>query len=143
MAALTITAANVSLTSAGRVYADAVAGEAFAAGAAVYLKASDQRWYKAQCDGTAEEAGSQALGIALATADAAAARVSVASDGSVVALGTGTAGKTYCPGTVAGTLVPTADIDATSTSKVSQIAIGIGSNSVQVQRNYNAGAVVP
>ena len=50
MTALSITAANVAWVS-GPVDHGCVAGEAFAAGAAVYLSASNT-WLKAQCDGT-------------------------------------------------------------------------------------------
>ena len=48
MAALSITAASVAYVS-GPVQQDAVAGEAFVAGAMLYFNTSDQRWYKAKC----------------------------------------------------------------------------------------------
>lgn len=139
MAALSITAANVVWQS-GPVLGDQIAGEAFAAGACVYKSNVTGKWLKAQCDGTALEAGSEALGIALATADADGSRVSIAVDGAVVSLGAGTAGVLYCPGATAGALNPIADL--TSTNKVTPIALGIGSNKVQVGRIYNAGAVL-
>lgn len=140
MAALTITAANVSLVS-GNHDVDCVAGEAFAAGAAVSLKSSDGRWYKAQSDGTTDEAGGSDLGIALASADAAGARVSVAKTGAIVALGAGAAGAFYAVGATAGAINPVADL--VSTNKATLIGVGIGSNKLLVQRLYNAGAVVP
>jgi hypothetical protein len=140
MTALVITAAAVALVS-GPHDADQVAGEAFVAGAAVYRKASDGKWYKAQCDGTAEEAGSVDLGVALATADAAGARVSIAKAGAVVALGTGTAGTFYALGATAGAIAPVADL--VSTNKATLIGVGIGSNQLLLSRIYNAGAVVP
>lgn len=138
MTALSITAASVAYVS-GPVFADQVAGEAFIAGAAVYLK-SDGKWWKAQCDGTAAEAGADGLGIALATADAAGARVSIALPGAVVTIGTGTAGVIYCVGTTAGSLIPAADL--ASTNKVTVAAVGIGSSKVQVARVYNAGCAL-
>jgi hypothetical protein len=138
MAALTIAAANVSLVS-GQPLADQPAGEAFIAGALVY-QADNGTWLKAQCDGTAVEAGANALGIALATADAAGARVSIAAPGCVVGIGAGAAGIVYCPGRTTGTLVPTADLLATD--KVSPAAIGIGSSRLMLVRAYNAGAVL-
>ena len=140
-AALSITAANVSLDSGA--YETAVAGEAFSAGAILYLKASDGRYYKAQADGTAEEAGSGGIGIALGTADAAGARIAIAKPGAIVSIGTGTAGKTYVIGTTAGAINPSADIDGTSTNKVTVIAIGIGSNKLLVTHVYHSGSVVP
>lgn len=138
MTALSITAASVLLYS-GTPLIDQVAGEAFVAGAVVYKSAAGT-WLKAQCDGTAIEAGSDSLGIALGTADVAGARVSIASDGCVVTLGTGTAGVVYCPGATAGALNPVADLS--STHKVTPFALGIGSSRVQLMRNYNAGAVL-
>jgi hypothetical protein len=141
MTALSITAANVSLDS-GAHDVDQIAGEAFIAGAVVYQRASDSKWLKAQCDGTAEEAGSVALGIALATADAAGARVSIARDGAVVSVGSAVclAGFFYCPGRTAGALIPSADL--ASTDKASLAAFGISTSKLLVQRLYNSGAVV-
>ena len=138
--ALTITAANVSHDSGPRD-SDQPAGEAFAAGAAVYRKASDGRWYKAQCDGTPEEAGGEDTGVALATADAAGARVSIAKAGSVVSLGTGTAGTAYFIGRTAGAIIPAADL--AQTDKATLLGLGIGSNKLLLGRLYHAGAVVP
>lgn len=137
MAALTITAANVAYQS-GSIYPGQTIGEAATAGMAVYKK-SDGKWYKSKCNGTAEEAGATDFGMLLATADAAGARASIAGPGAIVALGTGTAGIVYCPGTTAGTWIPTADL--VSTNKVTVGALGIGSNQVQIARVYNAGAV--
>src|SRR3972149_9800957 len=91
MVALTITAANVVWQSGTKPLSDQVAGEAFIAGAAIYL-AANGKWYKAQCDGTAIEAGSGGIGMALATADALGARISVALPGAIVAVGAGAAG---------------------------------------------------
>lgn len=139
MAALTVTASNVVYVS-GPVVKDAVAGEAFAAGAAVYLSATDT-WLKAQGDGTAVEAGSNGIGIALATADVAGARVSVATAGAIVTLGTGTAGIVYYIGDTAGSIFPVADLG--SADKVTPLCFGIGSNRVQLLgNNYNAGSVL-
>lgn len=138
--ALSITAANVSLDSGPRE-SDQIAGEAFAAGAVVYLKASDGKWYKAQSDGTAEEAGSVDIGLALSTADAAGARLSIAKAGAVVSLGTGTAAVAYFVGRTAGAIIPAADL--ASTDKATLIGLGIGTNKLLLTRLYHSGAVVP
>lgn len=138
MTALTISAASVAWVS-GPIATDRVAGEAFIAGASVY-KAANGTWLKAQCDGTAIEAGSEETGLALATADAAGARVSIACCGAVVSVGTGTAGVIYCIGRTAGALIPAADL--ASTDKVTVVAIGIGSSKLQIERGYNAGSVL-
>lgn len=139
MTALSITAANVVWQS-GPKLGDQVGGEAFDAGAAVYYNATTGKWLKAQADGTAAEAGADGAGIALGSCDGDGGRVSIAVDGAIVSLGTGTAGVLYCPGTTAGALNPIADL--ASTNKVTPIALGIGSNKVQVQRIYNAGSVL-
>jgi len=138
MTALTITAANV-LWQSGPKATDQVAGEALVAGACVY-RAANGKWLKAQPDGTAIEAGSDMLGMALATADADGARISVALPGAIVAVGTGTAGVAYVPGDTAGSLMPIAD--ANSTDKITLAALGIGANKLQLCHVYNAGAVL-
>lgn len=137
--ALSITAANVSLDSGPSE--QAIAGEAFVAGAILYYKDSDGRWYKAQCDGTAAEAGSAGVGMALGTADAAGARIIVARPGAVVSVGTGTAAIVYLPGRTAGSLIPSADL--AQTDKATIAALGIGSNKLLLTYVYNAGSVVP
>lgn len=138
MTALTITASNVVWQS-GPKLGDQVAGEAFDAGASIYL-AANGKWLKAQCDGTAIEAGSENLGMALSSADADGARISVALPGAIVDVGTGTAGIVYTPGATAGSLAPTADLG--STNKVTVAAVGIGTNQLQLCRVYNAGAAL-
>jgi hypothetical protein len=138
MADLSITAASVSLYS-GEPLRDQVAGGAITTGDIVY-KADNETWLRAQSDGTAVEAGANGLGIALATAAAAGARLSIASDGCIVTLGTGSAGVLYVPSATAGKLAPIADM--ITTSKVTPFALGIGSSQVQLRRNYNAGAVL-
>lgn len=140
MTALTITKANVAWTGVGPVSSDQVAGEAFDAGDMVYQKASDSKWRKAQDDGTAEEAGSEGIGMALGTADAANARVSIARPGAIVDIGTGTAGIIYCLGDTPGDLVPSAD--NASGDRVTVAGIGIGSNKIQLAYVFNAGAVL-
>lgn len=137
--ALSITAANVSLDSGPSE--QGIAGEAFVAGAILYYKESDGRWYKAQCDGTAAEAGSAGIGMALGTADAAGARIVIARPGAVVSIGTGTAAMIYLPGRTAGSLIPSADL--AQTDKATIAALGIGSNKLLLTYVYNAGAVVP
>lgn len=139
MTALTITPASVAYVS-GPLDKDQVAGEAFDAGDYLYKSAAGT-WLKAQCDGTAIEAGSIDHGLALASADAAGARVSVAKAGAIVTIGAGLAGFVYVPGDTAGDLMPTADLNATD--KVTPVALGISTTQVQLLGyGYNAGAVV-
>ncbi len=138
--ALSITAANVSLVS-GPHDSDQIAGEAFIAGAVVYQKSTDFKWYKAQSDGTAEEAGSVDLGIALATADAAGARITIAKTGAIVALGTSTAGTFYAISRTAGSIIPVADL--ASTDKATMVGLGIGTNQMLINRLYSSTSVTP
>lgn len=139
MSALSITAANVLLVS-GAYDKDQVAGEAFIAGASVYL-AADGTWYKALCGGTSVQAGSGGNGLALATADAAGARVSIARSGAVVSLGTSTKGIVYYVGATAGAINPVADL--VSTNNVTPFMLGIGSNKSQLLgNNYNVGSIL-
>lgn len=139
MAALAITAANVAYASGPKI-ADQVAGEAFVAGASVYQLA-DGSWKKAKCGGTAIEAGSGNQGMALATADAANARVSVALPGAVVTIAASglTAGIPYFIGATAGAINPLADL--VSTNKVSFAGVTISATQIQLGACYNAGAI--
>lgn len=137
--ALTITAANVAWVS-GPITTDAVSGEAFAAGAVVYLSATGT-WLKAKSNGTAVEAGSGGIGVALGTSDATGARVSIARADAVISVGTGTAGTAYALCTVAGSICPVAD--AATTNKMTVVGVGIGSNKLHLGYIYDAGSVVP
>lgn len=138
MADLTVTAANVFWVSGPTT--DGAAGEAVAAGKAVYRRDSDGLWLLGQADGTAAEAGAGGSGIALNTADRANAPLRVARHGSVVELGAGLAGVVYTMADTAGGIRPNADNG--SGDKVTPIGIGIGSNRIQVIEAYNAGSVL-
>lgn len=141
MAALSITASNVSLDS-GAHDLDCIAGEAFNAGAAVYRSSSDGKWYKAQCDGSVDEAGATDSGIALFTASGAGARGVVAKDGAVVSVGSAVclAGTPYFIGAAYGALNPFSDL--VSTNKVTLAAVGYSTSKLLVQRLYNPAFVL-
>lgn len=143
MAALSITAAQVLLAS-GPSEAG-IAGEAITQGQAVYLDASSGKWKKAQCDGTAAEAGQDGYGIALNAAGADGQPVQVARPNAVVTLGAGAApaaGTVYFVGATAGALNPAADL--VSTNKALPIGLGLSTNRVLILKDgYHAGAVVP
>jgi hypothetical protein len=139
MAALAITASNVVLVS-GPMQGDQVAGEAFVAGALLYYNTPDGFWYKAKSNGTAAQAGQDGVAMALATADRAGARVSIARPGAVVAIGAGAAGEVYVPGTTAGALMPRSD--GVATNKMTPSALGIGGSQLMLMYAYNAGAVL-
>jgi len=139
MADITITAANVAWVS-GPVASGQIAGGAFIAGNVVY-KAATGTWLKAQGDGTAIEAGSEDIGVALFTADALGAQGSIAIDGSVVTYGAVlTAGLFYTVADTAGGLRPSAD--NASTDKATIIGQAISTSQLLLIRAYNAGAVI-
>lgn len=141
MTALSITASAVAYVS-GPKRGDQVAGEAFEAGAAVYRSSSSGRWLKAQCDGTADEAGATELGMALASADGAGARCSVALPGARVTVAASglTVGVPYFVGPTAGSLAPYGDLG--STNRVVPAALSISATQLLLMRAYDAGAVL-
>lgn len=134
MSALTIAKADVLLVT-GSAASNQVAGEPFEAGDEVY-QAGNGRWFKAQCDGTALQAGARGTGMALATADVAGARVGIARPGSIVSVGTGEEGGVYCLGRTPGTLVPYFDVEVGD--RVTIAALGIGSNKLMLCCVYHS-----
>lgn len=109
MADLSQTAANVKTHATSKNAVDVVqAGEAISAGMPVY-KSSNNKWYKAQSDGTSLEAGSGGLQIALTGA---------ATDGYFVTQKSGdidvgatlTVGETYIVSQTAGGIAPVGDL---------------------------------
>lgn len=124
---------------------DGIAGEAITQGQAVYFNASNGKWLKAQCDGTAAEAGQDGYGLALSGAGADGQPLTIALPGSVITLGAGAApaaGTVYFVGATAGALNPAGDLS--STNKVLPIALGVGTNRVLILTGaYHSGSVVP
>lgn len=141
MTALAITAANVKYQE-GTLLDGQIAGEAFAAGALLYKKQSDGKMWKAQCDGTAEEAGANGLFMALATADTADAKVSVAGSGAIVQVASSglTVGIPYFISPTAGSLAPYADLG--STNKVTFAGLSISATKLKLGWLYDAGAIL-
>lgn len=105
MADLAITAANVKNVDAD--LHTGTAGETIIAGQGVYKKSADSKLYKAQCDGTAEEA--DAVGIAMhgSLAD----QPLTYAKGGTINIGATTAkGSVYAVSAAAGGVAPTADL---------------------------------
>ncbi len=110
MADLVVTATSV-LKGANATLGSGIAGEALTAGKAVYLKASDSRYYLAQCDGTAEE--STVAGIALHAAGV--AQPIQFQTGGTMNIGATTAKTTaYVLSAAAGGIAPQADLVGTN-----------------------------
>lgn len=141
MAAITVTAGNVSLVS-GEPLGNQIAAAAITPGQAVYLLDAGT-WGLAQGDGTAIEAGSNNIGVALGGASAAGQRFSVATGGGNCIVGFGavlTAGFFYTCGDTAGAIVPSAD-NGTG-DKATLIGQAISTSSLMLIRAYNAGAAI-
>lgn len=120
MADISITVGNVARSGNDvTLIKDYPAGETITAGMAVYLKSSDSKWYKAQCDGTAEESGSGVpLGVALHGSLANQPLV-VQTQGLITIGGTVAAGTEYVVSATAGGIAPHTDL--VSTNKYSRI----------------------
>lgn len=108
MANLSITAANVAIASLSQVRVVQV-GESVTQGQALYLKASDGKYWKA--DANASAATAAARGIALSPASTDGYVVLHDRPGDFVNLGaTLTAGETYVVSATAGAICPIADL---------------------------------
>lgn len=101
---LTITAADVQDSSSTK--SSGVAGETITAGQVVYLKSSDSRLWKAQCDGTAAEA--TAVGVAAHAALAGQPLAYYASG--TIDIGATTVKTVYVVSATAGGIAPIADL---------------------------------
>lgn len=110
MADITVTAANVRAGSMalGATIQTVTAGETVTAGMTVYKKASDAEWYKADCNASAEAAGSEGLAVALSNAGDGESLV-IQTKGLYTVGGTVVAGQGYVASATAGGLAPSSD----------------------------------
>ncbi len=115
MADVVITAANCKKTSTTQLDKTYVAGETLTAGQACYLKSSDGKIWKAQCDGTDEEATLKGIALNAAGADQ---PVVLATGGSVTIGGTVVTGTIYVIAATAGGIAPWADLVSTNKVRV-------------------------
>lgn len=130
MADLSITAANVAKASNAQVQSSYPAGETITAGQVVYLKSTDSKWYKAQADGTAEEAGaSVTVGIALHGSLANQPLV-VQIAGTITIGGTVTVATEYVISAAAGGIAPHADL--VSTNRYTRLGYGTTTGIIQL-----------
>lgn len=114
MANYTFTGSAVLLYSTDKVPIDGIAGEALTAGDVCYQKAADQRWYKAQADGTAEEANP--TGVALVSSLIAGAPCVMAPVGSEITVDSvfASAGLPLALSTAAGKNMDAGDLASTN-----------------------------
>lgn len=130
MADLSITAANVVKGTGAVPDASKVAGETVTAGQTVYLKASDNRWWKSQADATSTEAA--ASGIALNGASAGQPLV-VQTAGEITIGATVAVGGVYVVSATAGGIAPVADLASTNYLTV----IGYGKTTAIIVMDVN------
>jgi hypothetical protein len=137
MADITITAANVLLTS-GRSDTG-TAGATITAGQPIYLDASDSNKAKlAQCDGTAAEV--DAVGIALHAATTG-QPIRWAVSGSTINIGATTAKNlAYVVSATAGGVAPSTDLD--SGKRITWLGYATGTSGVMVLNISNHGTTV-
>ena len=139
MAALSITVASVATVSGGITYG--IAGETITAGMSVYLKASDSRWYMAQCDGTAAEAGSGvSFGFSL-HASLAGQPLAVQTDGTITIGATVAIGTNYVIGTGYGSINPSTDL--ASTNRIAYLGFGSTATVIDMSTKRSLGVSVP
>jgi hypothetical protein len=112
MADLSITATNVAKGSSGLEQVEnGTSGAALTAGDVCYFDTSASTWKLAQADGTALEAGSGGLAIALNTAPAAGMPITLLKSKGDLSLGAIlTVGATYVLSAAAGKIAPIADL---------------------------------
>lgn len=139
MADLTVTAASViNATSGGSQVGTGIAGETITAGQPLYVKSSDSKLWKAQCDGTTEEA--TVVGIAL-TGAAANQAVAYAANGGTINIGATTVKTTtYVLSATAGGICPQADL--VSTNKIVRIGHATDAVGTLLLDIRNTGAAV-
>lgn len=130
MADLSITAANVVKGTGAVLDASKVAGETITAGQTVYLKASDNRWWKSQADATSTEAA--ASGVALNGASAGQPLV-VQTAGEITIGATVAVGGVYVVSATAGGIAPVADLASTNYLTV----IGYGKTTAIIVMDVN------
>lgn len=132
MADLTVTAASV-VNSSGAIQSG-TAGETITAGMALYLKASDSKLYKAQCDGTAAEA--TLVGVSLHAA-LAGQPLAYAGNGNTINIGATTAKTPYVVSAAAGAVAPVADL--VTGNYISILGIASGTTGVMTLAINNTG----
>lgn len=102
---------------------DGTAGEAIDAGMPVYLKTSDNRWWKAQHDGTAAESGTAGIMISLNTAEGAGQPIKLWRTGQINLGATLAVGEIYCLSATPGKICPYSDVGAADFVTILGVAI--------------------
>jgi hypothetical protein len=138
MADLVITAANV-LQASGNVEVGVAAGT-LTAGQSIYKSATTGQWNTAQCDGTADEAGFTAFGIA-AHASSAGQPIVVIKDGTFNPGATVVVGTQYVISAATGKIAPSTDL--VSTNKITILGRATTSALIDMGKREYTGLAVP
>ena len=134
MADITVTPANV-VPASGYGFTDGVAGETLTAGDVVYLKASDNRYWKAAHTG---EATAAAVGIILQGV-AAGQPARICTSGNINPGGTTAAGVTYCVSTNGGKIALDSDVGSSDYKTI--IGLGTTTSNINVQFHISGVAI--
>lgn len=136
MADLTITATSV-VPGTDALIQQGIAGETITAGNSLYIKSADSKLWKAQCDGTPEEA--VCAGVALNGA-APNQPVSYVGQGTLNIGATTSKATTYVVSAAAGGIAPQADLIATN--RISYVGYATDATGTFVVNRRVTGAVV-
>lgn len=112
--------------ASGFMYPTGTSGEAFSAGAALYVKASDGKLYMADADAASVETTYSFVGIAIDAAGAADVTVRYAAPGQIATLSSSTAGAPYFISNTAGSVATAPG------TRFARIGIGLPGNKVMV-----------
>lgn len=127
MADITITAANVGIAgdadATTRIFRQF--GEAVTQGQSVYLKASDGKWWLADCDASDEAAGSGGIGVVLTKAGIDGWGY-IQTQGPIAIGATVAVGRVYCVSDVAGGIRPVTDQGAGDRTTILGVATTTG-----------------
>lgn len=140
MAAISITAANVLTVSGTTEWG--TAGATVTAGQTVYKKASDSKFYLADCDKTAHDGNAEidnVYGIALNAASAS-QPLCVQKTGTITIGGTVTVGTIYTQSATAGGIAPWSEL----TTNDQVVIIGVGTTAAIITLNIlTTGVAIP
>lgn len=142
MTDISITPANTVAGSDASIDKSYLAGATITAGQSVYLDTGQtpSRWELAQADGTALEAGSAGIGIALhGASDGQPLAVQV--QGSITIGGTAVVGEIYLVSAAAGGIAPEGDI-TTATQRVTILGVGTSATVIKLHP-LASGAQIP
>jgi len=137
--ALAVTATGV-LSRSGATTTAGTAGATITAGQAVYLDANDSKWKLAQADGTAAEAGSGGLGVALNPASDG-QPIDVITAGNWYAGAAATEGEDYYVSDTPGTLDDRGEHDINAGAYSSLVCRGLANGDLRMAVSYTGAQV--